>query len=239
MLGVTPPAAAASLADLGAEERAGQGIVIGLGADGDTALQVSWTSGMVEGLQGQDPATGVVAEPVDGRYVIANGGHAESVVAAMREGRPFAAAFADTVGGLEGTFTVPKLAGALVLPDGSEGKALGGYEFSLAREGAPSRTYYADVLEVAGKGLGRCINTYLPEGELESFAERPYEVLPLGRDIEDTADMYWASINAGAGSALVVRSVDLTTGETNQRVTRWVLGPTNGVSPMDAEGATR
>ena len=94
-------------------------------------------AGMEEDPHIQDLVSDTVMEQVDGRYVIANGTHAKGVVAGMHAGRSFAGAFTDTVGSLEAPLTTPKLAGAFVVPDGFERKALGGYEFSLARGREP------------------------------------------------------------------------------------------------------
>lgn len=229
---LTPEAAAANFADLSADGRSGQGIVIGLSADADMVLQVAWSVGDDGGRR--DPFAGVTGEPVDGRYLVTNGSHAGGIAMAMRTGRSFYSAFADAVG--DGPFGSPRLAGAMVLPDGSDRKASGGYELIFARDGSPVRSYHADTFNVASQGLGRCMNTYMEEGDLEAFCDKPYEVLPLGRDIEETTDMYWASLAAGADSFVAVRGVYLDSGAVNHRVTRWLLGPSD-VSAGDEAGA--
>ena len=70
---------------------------------------------------------------------------------------------------------------------------------------------------------------------MEAFVRHPYDVLPLGRGIEDTADMYWDVFNTD-NSVVIVRGIDLSTGAVNQRVTRWLLGPRT-VSVQGEEGA--
>jgi hypothetical protein len=205
--------AQANLEDLKADPRPGQGIVIGPNTSGDMLLQVSWLAGRDDdSIANRDPLNDTYGvENVDGHYVTANGDHVKGIITGMRAGQAFPQAFADAVRELDQPLSVPRIAGSLTTQGNPERETLGGYEFSIAREGSPARLYFADAFTVANSGLGRCANTYLEPGSLPSFGRRPYDVLPLGEGVADTAVMYWRNLNPATRVEVVVKGIDLAT----------------------------
>lgn len=97
-----------------------------------------------------------------------------------------------------------------------EGRSFG---LSIVRKASDSidpiyRSWVIDGFELPG-GTGYALHTYAgdnPDGPLPSFEDTPYPV-PLGDDIEETADMYAESLHPKNLAALVVKGISLTTGE--------------------------
>jgi hypothetical protein len=73
--------------------------------------------------------------------------------------------------------------------------------------GEPRHDFFKTPL--VNGGLGMCIHTYHRDDDpLPPFHGAPYEV-PLAEGVEDTARMYWDSLNPQNRIAIVVKSIDI------------------------------
>ncbi|KKR25303.1 MAG: hypothetical protein UT56_C0001G0034 [Candidatus Levybacteria bacterium GW2011_GWB1_39_7] len=79
-------------------------------------------------------------------------------------------------------------------------------------------------------GIGHCIHTYSgAETPLPPFLGKPYPV-PIGETIDQTADIFWSTLNDENKVAMVVKTIDAKTGEVNYAI-RNKLFPSATVSP--------
>jgi IMP cyclohydrolase len=68
-----------------------------------------------------------------------------------------------------------------------------------------SHIYYKD--NFATQAIGRCLHTYMGDGDpLPSFERRPY-LVPIGEGAEDTAQMYWDHLNSDNRVAIVAKTI--------------------------------
>jgi hypothetical protein len=206
--------ARANLTDLSANPDTGQGIVMGLNTFGDTALQIYWLTAREE----EPTVDRATMREVDGCHVIANGSHIDGIVAGMVEGQSFSQSFKNSIDEMGGLPHAPRLAGILIPHDSSGAETFTEYKFTIARRGDPGRIYFADMFKSADSGIGRCINTYIGDGSLPSFSKHPYDVMPLGDAVDDTAEMYWEKLDADKRVAIAVKGIHLATKTVGYRV---------------------
>ena len=68
------------------------------------------------------------------------------------------------------------------------------------------------------KGLGHCIHTYECDGEvLPSFIGEPY-LMPIQVSADSALDAYWAILNQDNIISLLVKTIDINTGEVEIKI---------------------
>ena len=69
--------------------------------------------------------------------------------------------------------------------------------------------------DLQANGMGACIHTYESDGNpLPAFMGGP-RISPLDKDVESTAHMYWDALDNENRIAVVVKSIDVQTGDTD------------------------
>lgn len=205
----------ANLAALSTDQAAGEGIVIGLTPDGGSALQVYWRRG------GDLPAGAGSMRTVPAGHLMTNGNYITAMADAMAgdDERTFDQAFKSSVEGLDGP-DVPHLAALLAMTGDSAIPIT--YRFAVAREDVPDgpgRSYRSGHVPSGDSASGHCVNTYLVDGRAPGFDAHPYDVLPLGEDVDSTAELYVERLGAEAELFVAAKGIHLASGRVSYRVT--------------------
>lgn len=79
------------------------------------------------------------------------------------------------------------------------------------------RTWGSHSLEAMQEGVGYCLHTYTGDGGTDSFTGEPYPV-PLGKTLEETAQLYVDGFNPTNLVALVARGINRATGEVTYQI---------------------
>lgn len=83
---------------------------------------------------------------------------------------------------------------------------------------APMHAVYHSIMMPEDAGFGKCVHTYLGDGSpLPSFDQKPFEV-PVGMRVDETAEMFWDSLDKDNRVALVVKGIRLATNETSYAI---------------------
>ena len=214
----------------------GRGILLGCSADGRRAVIAYFIMGRSENSRNRvfeitedgirtkafdesrmtDPSL-IIYHPVrvvDGTTIVTNGDQTDTVADAFRSGGSWVRALRTREFEPDGPNYTPRISG-MVRPDGS-------YRLAILKsaDGIPAccrRFFYEYDAPIAGQG--HFISTYQTDGDpLPSFEGEPRTV-ELGDETAATlADRLWNSLNADNKVSLFVRTIDLTTGQTDTAI---------------------
>lgn len=206
----------------------GRGIVIGAAPDGERFIQVYWIMGRSENSQNrifvqerdtvrtqaydeskvEDPSLIIYPciKTLPRCHIVSNGDQTDTIFDAVRAGRTFEEAmFTRTFEPDEPNYT-PRIAGIVNLNN-----AFHAYRLAIVKAVAGSGEYcqrHFFNYEKLIPGIGHCITTYEGDGDpLPAFPGEPY-MLPLGDDIEETAERYWEALNEDNRISLLVKAID-------------------------------
>ena len=214
----------------------GRGILLGCSADGRRAVIAYFIMGRSENSRNRvfeitedgirtkafdesrmtDPSL-IIYHPVrvvDGTTIVTNGDQTDTVADAFRSGGSWVRALRTREFEPDGPNYTPRISG-MVRPDGS-------YRLAILKsaDGNPAccrRFFYEYDAPIAGQG--HFISTYQTDGDpLPSFEGEP-RTAELGDETAATlADRLWNSLNADNKVSLFVRTIDLTTGQTDTAI---------------------
>ncbi len=212
----------------------GRGIIIGLTPDEKNIVQVYWIMGRSENSQNrvflQDPNGFVRTKAFDEskmtdpsliiyhpvkflgkKHIVTNGDQTDTIFDYLSEGKSIESALMTRQYEPDGPNFTPRISGLVDLEN--DGIA---YELSILKsfdntEASSNRQFFKYGTGVAG--IGHFISTYQGDGNpLPSFSGEP-QLMPLFNDISECAKTYWDTIDAGNKVSLLVKFIDLATGE--------------------------
>ena len=214
----------------------GRGILLGCSADGRRAVIPYFIMGRSENSRNRvfeitedgirtkafdesrmtDPSL-IIYHPVrvvDGTTIVTNGDQTDTVADAFRSGGSWVRALRTREFEPDGPNYTPRISG-MVRPDGS-------YRLAILKsaDGNPAccrRFFYEYDAPIAGQG--HFISTYQTDGDpLPSFEGEPRTVELGDETAAALADRLWNSLNADNKVSLFVRTIDLTTGQTDTAI---------------------
>lgn len=214
----------------------GRGILLGCSADGRRAVIAYFIMGRSENSRNRvfeitedgirtkafdesrmtDPSL-IIYHPVrvvDSTTIVTNGDQTDTVADAFRSGGSWVRALRTREFEPDGPNYTPRISG-MVRPDGS-------YRLAILKsaDGAPAccrRFFYEYDAPIAGQG--HFISTYQTDGDpLPSFEGEPRTVELGDETAAALADRLWNSLNADNKVSLFVRTIDLTTGQTDTAI---------------------
>lgn len=214
----------------------GRGILLGCSADGRRAVIAYFIMGRSENSRNRvfevtedgirtrafdesrmtDPSL-IIYHPVrvvDGTTIVTNGDQTDTVADAFRSGGSWVRALRTREFEPDGPNYTPRISG-MVRPDGS-------YRLAILKsaDGDPAccrRFFYEYDAPIAGQG--HFISTYQTDGDpLPSFEGEPRTVELGNETAAALADRLWNSLNADNKVSLFVRTIDLTTGQTDTAI---------------------
>ena len=214
----------------------GRGILLGCSADGRRAVTAYFIMGRSENSRNRvfeitedgirtkafdesrmtDPSL-IIYHPVrvvDGTTIVTNGDQTDTVADAFRSGGSWVRALRPREFEPDGPSYTPRISG-MVRPDGS-------YRLAILKsaDGNPAccrRFFYEYDAPIAGQG--HFISTYQTDGDpLPSFEGEPRTVELGDETAAALADRLWNSLNADNKVSLFVRTIDLTTGQTDTAI---------------------
>ncbi|MDB7829278.1 IMP cyclohydrolase [Intestinimonas butyriciproducens] len=214
----------------------GRGILLGCSADGRRAVIAYFIMGRSENSRNRvfeitedgirtkafdesrmtDPSL-IIYHPVrvvDGTIIVTNGDQTDTVADAFRSGGSWVRALRTREFEPDGPNYTPRISG-MVRPDGS-------YRLAILKsaDGDPAccrRFFYEYDAPIAGQG--HFISTYQTDGDpLPSFEGEPRTVELGDETAAALADRLWNSLNADNKVSLFVRTIDLTTGQTDTAI---------------------
>ncbi len=217
----------------------GRGIVIGMSADGKSAVTAYFIMGRSassrnrvfttteDGIQTEafDPSTLLVApeliiyHPVrvlGNTTIVTNGDQTDTVRDGLEAGKTFEESLRERKYEHDAPNYTPRISGVMNVEDGK-------YDFALSilksDDGDPDccirNTYTYDCPKA---GIGRFIHTYMGDGSpLPSFEGEP-EKVALSGDIDEFTTLVWNSLNEDNKVSLFVRYIDIATGKADTRI---------------------
>ncbi len=216
----------------------GRGLVLGQSADGQSLVQVYWITGRSDPSKNRtilEKDGEIWTEPYDKSkvidpltvyqlmgqagvwHVVSNGAQTADVVQAMgRTGEE--SGFRRALD--KHTYEPDSLATPRITGMSSAQSGTVEHRFSIIRrgdDGKPIRDSYStcDWNSANGRsyGLGRAIQTYEHNGDpVPSFEGGPY-TLPLGNGAEDSAGLYWDTLDPTKKVSLVAKQINKATGD--------------------------
>ena len=110
----------------------------------------------------------------------------------------------------------PRIAGIVDLDDSGAAYRIGILKALAGNGESASRQYFS--YETAIPGIGHCITTYTDDGDPPpAFSGEPYAV-ELHDGIETTRDFYWNLLDEANRVSLLVKYIDVASGDTNLRI---------------------
>ena len=214
----------------------GRGILLGCSADGRRAVIAYFIMGRSENSRNRvfeitedgirtkafdesrmtDPSL-IIYHPVrvvDSTTIVTTGDQTDTVADAFRSGGSWVRALRTREFEPDGPNYTPRISG-MVRPDGS-------YRLAILKsaDGDPAccrRFFYEYDAPIAGQG--HFISTYQTDGDpLPSFEGEPRTVELGDETAAALADRLWNSLNADNKVSLFVRTIDLTTGQTDTAI---------------------
>lgn len=226
------------LDELQANPYPGRGIVLGQSPDGRQLVQVYWIMGRSENSRNRifvrdgdtvrtapfdaskvkDPSLIIYrcACAVKRAHIVTNGDQTDTIAEALVAGRTFEQALCTRTFEPDAPNYTPRISGIMALDD-----RVHAYQLAIlkAEAGNPEharRQFFNYVQPIPG--IGHCLTTYRGDGDpLPSFEGEP-QPLPLGHDIDLTLDLFWEALNRDNRVALMVKTIDIETRQTDLRI---------------------
>ncbi|HHU89858.1 MAG TPA: inosine monophosphate cyclohydrolase [Clostridiaceae bacterium] len=215
----------------------GRGMVLGLSEDGTKLFQIYWIMGRSENSRNRifveedgfvrtraydeskliDPSL-IIYYPIKsiGNYhIVSNGDQTDTVFDYISSGKNFEAALMTRSFEPDAPNYTPRITGIMDL-GGKNAYALS----ILKTQGGDPNTCVRNFFnyEKPIKGLGHCIHTYECDGEvLPSFIGEPY-LMPIQVSADSALDAYWAILNQDNIISLLVKTIDINTGEVEIKI---------------------
>jgi len=149
-------------------------------------------------------------------HIVSNGNQTDTIYDALDAGGSFESALCTrTFEPDEPNFT-PRISGVVDLADPTHA-----YKLAILKAvencGDYAVRHFFDY-ETPMPGVGHCVTTYSGNGSpLPAFAGEPYMVQLLD-DVDATAELYWDALNEDNKISLLVKAIDVQTGETELRI---------------------
>lgn len=215
----------------------GRGIVIGKTEDGAKALVAYFIMGRSNNSRNrifvengdeviihpfdaskvEDPSL-IIYSPIkklDNHLIVTNGDQTDTVFDGLKEGKGFAEALTEREFEPDAPNFTPRISGMLTFNDNDFS-----YDMSILKsadeEGSACARFTFSY--PALKGLGHFIHTYVCDGApIPTFQGEP-ERVAIGNDIDTFTSELWDALDSENKISLYVRTVDLKTGETENRM---------------------
>ena len=215
----------------------GRGIIIGKSADGTKAVAAYFIMGRsansrnrvfalrdgalftepFDASKVQDPSLIIYAavRQYENKLIVTNGDQTDTVYNGLKEGKSFAEALTARCFEPDAPNLTPRISGMLTFENGDFT-----YQMSILKsidaEGTDCARYTFSY--PAKPGLGHFIHTYMCDGSpIPTFQGEP-ERIAVPNDISTFADEIWRVLDPDNKISLYVRSVDLATGETEEKL---------------------
>ena len=215
----------------------GRGIIIGKTPDGTRALTAYFIMGRSENSRNriftekngevftepfdasrvEDPSLIIYAaiRQYENHLIVTNGDQTDTVYEGLARGLTFSKALESRCFEPDAPNFTPRISGLLTF-----GKDDFSYQMSILKSadeaGTACNRYTFDYAAIPG--LGHFIHTYVTDGSpIPTFQGEP-ERIAIDDSIDDMADDLWSSLNAANRISLYVRTVDLKTGEVENRL---------------------
>ncbi|MDE2890072.1 MAG: inosine monophosphate cyclohydrolase [Gemmatimonadota bacterium] len=216
----------------------GRGIVIGRTPDARHFVQVYWIMGRSPGSRNrvfvadnetvrtrafdesvlENPSL-VVYRPIrvlKACHIVSNGDHTDTICDAIQDGGSFESALNTRTFEPDPPIFTPRIAGIVDLDDSGAAYRIGILKALAGNGESASRQYFS--YETAIPGIGHCITTYTDDGDPPpAFFGEPYAV-ELHDGIETTRDFYWNLLDEANRVSLLVKFIDVASGNTNLRI---------------------
>ena len=216
----------------------GRGIVIGQTPDSSKLLQVYWIMGRSENSRNRvfvEESGSVRTAPFDeskvedasliiyncalarGKcHIVTNGDQTDTVVEGLRQGRSFEDSLYTRTFEPDAPNYTPRVSGIVDLAPGGHCYQLGILKTIDNNPDLPVRQIFSFGKPIAG--VGHFIATYSGDGDpLPSFGGEPQPMV-LCDSIDQTLDLFWSALNSDNKVSLMVKSIDIATGETSVRI---------------------
>lgn len=213
----------------------GRGIVVGQTPDSTKMVQVYWIMGRSENSRNriflsddnqhmrtkafddsklEDPSL-IIYYPIrqeGSAHIVTNGDQTDTIWNALKEGGSFESALKTRQYEPDGPNFTPRISAQV------EGTS---YQISILKSmlnTEDSNLRYFFNYSQATPGLGHFISTYEGDGNpLPSFQGEP-RLMPLSNDINETLETYWAALNQDNRVSLVVKTIDIASGEVELKI---------------------
>ena len=216
----------------------GRGIVIGKSKNGKYAVTAYFIMGRSEnsrnrvfvedgeGIRTQafdpsklsDPSL-IIYAPVrvlGNKTIVTNGDQTDTIYELMDKQQTFEQALRTREFEPDAPNYTPRISGIMHVENGSFNYAMSILKSNNGNGDACNRFTYAYSNPIDGEG--RCIHTYMCDGNpLPSFEGEP-KVVEIPDDMDSFADMLWTSLNEENKVSLFVRYIDITTGEYTSKI---------------------
>ena len=222
----------------------GRGIIMGLNNSGEHAVQVYWVMGRSDNSRNRllvreeesvktvpfdaskvkDPSLIIynAIRVIGDKHVVSNGDQTDTVVETIQKGGSFEDALLTRTFEPDKPNNTSRISGMIALKPlrfNLSRIAVDQESPSVKEDPTPRHDFFSPVkgLEVRN-GIGVCVHTYKGDGNpLPTFYDEPYPV-PLVGKIDDIANLYWDVLSNENKVAMVVKTIDLLTGQTNFRI---------------------
>lgn len=215
----------------------GRGIVIGKSEDGKKAVAAYFIMGRSTNSRNriftekdgeiftepfdvskvEDPSLIIYAaiRAFDNKLIVTNGDQTDTIYDALKDGKCYRHALMTRCFEPDGPNWTPRISGVLVFGNNDFD-----YKMSILKsadaEGSACNRYFYEY--AALPGLGHFIHTYVCDGNpIPTFEGEPERVAIRG-DIDSFTNELWDALDQNNRISLVVRTIDLETGETEQRI---------------------
>ncbi len=216
----------------------GRGMVIGQSPDAGHYIQIYWIMGRSENSRNRifveedgfvkteafdkervtDPSL-IIYYPIrsiGGRHIVSNGDQTDTIFESLKKGETFESALNTREFEPDAPHYTPRISGIVDLDDPKHA-----YKLSILKPVCNNPEYgirqYFNY-EKAVPGVGHCIHTYAQDGDpLPSFDGEPY-LVGLPDDLDETAQLYWETLNEDNRISLTVKRINVETGETALRI---------------------
>ena len=165
----------------------------------------------------EDPSLIIYAaiRQYENHLIVTNGDQTDTVYEGLARGLTFSKALESRCFEPDAPNFTPRISGLLTF-----GKDDFSYQMSILKSadeaGTACNRYTFDYAAIPG--LGHFIHTYVTDGSpIPTFQGEP-ERIAIDDSIDDMADDLWSSLNAANRISLYVRTVDLKTGEVENRL---------------------
>ena len=225
-----------TIKELTTDPYVGRGIIVGKSEDGKSAVTAYFIMGRsansrnrvfaehdgsiftepFDASKVEDPSLIIYAavRSIGKKMIVTNGDQTDTIVDGIRLGSDFTASLRTREFEPDAPNLTPRISAELDFSDGYS------YKMSILKsedaEGSACARYTFEYAPI--NGLGHFIHTYVGDGNpLPTFQGEP-ERVAIPNDIDGFTNDIWSSLNDENKISLVVRSVDIETGATVQRI---------------------